>query len=124
MNALLWTVQIGLALLAFAGGAYKASSPDPLATQFPAIRHGGWRALGVFEILAAVLLVVPTATGWMPFLTPLAGTGLALESFALAALYGRSSLKLTAANPFPWSIVMGLLAAFVAYGRFALVPLA
>jgi hypothetical protein len=33
------------------------------------------------------------------------------------------SLRLTVQNPLVWNVVMGLLAAFVAYGRFALRPL-
>ena len=124
MNTLLWIVQITLALLAAAGGAYKASSPDALANQFGSLGPSGWRALGVFEVLVGILLVVPGATGWMPALTPLAAAALAFEALALAPLYGRHSRQLTAANPLPWSIAIGFLAAFAAYGRFALVPLA
>lgn len=37
-----------------------------------------------------------------------------------AGLYARYSLKLTATNPLVWSVLMMLLAAFVAYGRYAL----
>lgn len=44
--------------------------------------------------------------------------------FALAALVSPHSLRLTAQNPLAWNVVMGLLAAFVAYGRYALRPLA
>ena len=49
---------------------------------------------------------------------------LALETLALAGLYARYSLKLAATNPMVWAVVMGLLVAFVAYGRYALRPLA
>jgi hypothetical protein len=76
----------------------------------------------MFEMLCAGLLVVPAAVKWMPVLTPLAAAALALESLALAGLYARYSLKLTATNPLVWSVVMGSLAAFVAYGRYALRP--
>ncbi len=124
MNVLLWVLQVALALLYLAGGAYKAFMFDELASQMRALPRGGWRALGVLEMLCAVLLIVPAAAKWMPVLTPLAAAALALETLALAALYARYSLKLTAANPLVWSVVMGLLAAFVAYGRYALRPLA
>ncbi len=124
MNVLLWVLQVALALLYLAGGAYKAFMFDELASQMRALPRGGWRALGVLEMLCAVLLIVPAAAKWMPVLTPLAAAALALETLALAALYARYSLKLTAANPLVWSVVMGLLAAFVAYGRHALRPLA
>ena len=124
MNILLWIIQAVLALLCLSGGAYKAFKFDELANQMRALSRGGWRALGVLEMLGAVLLIVPAAMQWMPVLTPLAAAALALETLALAGLYARYSLKLTAANPFVWAAVMGLLVAFVAYGRYALLPLA
>ena len=49
---------------------------------------------------------------------------LAVETLALAGLYARVSRKLTAANPTVWAVAMGLLAAVVAYGRYALSPAA
>jgi hypothetical protein len=109
-----------LALLYFAGGSYKTFQFDELANQMRTLPRGGWRALGMFEMLGAVLLVVRAATKWMPVLTPLAAAVLALETLALAEVYARYSLQLTATNPLVWAVVMGLLAAFVAYGRYAL----
>jgi uncharacterized membrane protein YkgB len=126
MNLLLWILQLALALLSFAGGAYKVFSFDAVANQpfFGALPRGGWSTLGVFEMVCAVLLVVPVATKWMPTLTPLAAAALALESLALAVLYARYSLALAATNPLVYVVVTGLMAAFVAYGRYALRPLA
>jgi hypothetical protein len=122
MNILLWVLQVALALLYLAGGAYKVFSRDELAKQFAVLPRGGWRALGVLEMLGAVLLVVPAAVPWMPVLTPFAAAVLALETFALCGLYARYSLKLAASNPLVWTVVMGVLVAFVAYGRYALRP--
>jgi hypothetical protein len=122
MNALLWVLQIALALLYLSGGAYKAFSFDEVATQLTALSRGGWRALGIFEMLGGVLLIAPAALKWKPQLTPLAAAVLAVETFALAALYAQYSLQLAATNPLVWALVMGLLAAFVAYGRSALRP--
>lgn len=122
MNILLWVLQGFLALLCVAGGYYKASQPGVLTKQFPALPHAAWRALGVLEVAIGVLLVVPHAASWMPVLTPLAAAVLALEALALSGLYARSSLKLSAANPLVFSVVMALIAAFVAYGRYAIVP--
>jgi hypothetical protein len=124
MNVLLWVLQVALALLSFGGGAYKVFMFDELAKvpAMGALSRGGWGALGVFEMLCAVLLVVPAAANWMPVLTPLAAAALALESLALAGLYARYSLEVTAINPLVWVVVMGLMAAFVAYGRYALRP--
>jgi len=112
MNVLLWVLQVALALLYFAGGSYKTFKFDALANQMRALSRGGWRALGVLEMVGAVLLVVPGVT-------PLAAAALALETLALAGLYARYSLKLAATNPMVWAVVMGLVSAFVAYGRYA-----
>jgi hypothetical protein len=123
MNILLWVVQAVLGLLYLAGGYYKTFHGDVLANQFAAIPRGGWSALGLIEMLGAVLLIVPAATKWMPLLTPLAAAVLAVETLALAAVYARYSLKVSAENPLVWSVVMALLVAFVAVGRYALRPL-
>jgi hypothetical protein len=123
MNVLLWVFQAALAFLYLAGGYFKAFRFDELASQFTFLSRGGWRALGFLEMLGAVLLIVPAATKWMPVMTLVAAAVLALESLTLAAVFARHSLRLTAQNPMVWNVVMGLLAAFVAYGRFALRPL-
>lgn len=123
MNILSWILQAALAFLFFSGGAYKLVSCDELAAQMNALPRGAWRMLGVLELLGAVLLIVPAATKWMPALTPIAASVLALETLALAALYARYSLALVATNPLVWALAMGLLAAFTAYARFALAPL-
>ena len=124
MNVFLWVFQAALAFLYLAGGYFKAFKFDELASQITALPRGGWRVLGVLEMLGAVLLIVPAATKWMPVMTLVAAAVLALESLALAAVFAQYSLKLTAKNPLVWNVVMGLLAAFVAYGRYALRPLA
>jgi DoxX-like family len=124
MRIFLWVVQIALALLSFAGGAYKLFSFDELA-KMPAtgaLPRGGWGALGVFEMLCAILLIVPTITKWMPNLTPIAAVALAVESLALAWLYARYSHDLAATNPLVWVVVMAVMAAFVAYGRYSIRP--
>ena len=122
MNVLLWVFQIALALLAFGGGAYKLFMFDELSKMpaMGALARGGWGTLGVLEMVCAVLLIVPAAANRMPVLTPLAAAALALESLALAGLYARYSLELTATNPLVWVVMMGVMAAFVAYGRSAL----
>ena len=126
MNILLWVLQVALALFCLAGGAYKIFQFEELAKvpAAAALSRGGWGVIGAFEMLCAVLLVAPAAAKWMPVLTPLAAAALTLESLALGGLFARYSLKLTAVNPLVWVVGMGLVAAFVAYGRYALRPLA
>jgi hypothetical protein len=123
MNILIWILQMALAFLYLSGGAYKTFRFQELATELTALPHAAWRALGVFEMLGAVLLIVPAATKRMPQLTPLAAAALALETLALAALYAQKSLEFAASNPLVWALALGLAAAFVAYGRFKLSPL-
>src|SRR5262245_11528283 len=122
MNAVLWISQAVVALLSLAGGAYKVFMFDELAKvpTTAALPRVGWSALGVFEMVCGVLLVVPAVLKWMPELTPLAAAALAVEMLALAAMFARYSLQLAATNPFVWSAGTSLLAGVVAYGRYAL----
>jgi hypothetical protein len=120
MNITLWILQVALAFLYLSGGGYKLFKFEELAKDMTAIPHAGWRALGALEIAGAIGLIVPAATGFMPELTPIAATVLAIETLGLAALFARTSLKMTVKNPFAWNLTMGLLVTLVALGRFAL----
>jgi hypothetical protein len=70
-------------------------------------------------MVCGILLIVPAAIRRMSGLTPLAAAALALETVALAGLYAKYSMALTAANPLVWAVLMAALAILVAYGRFA-----
>lgn len=124
MHVILWTLQIALALLYFAGGAYKTFQPAALMSQLPGVPPAVWMALGVVELIGAVLLVVPALTRWMPNLVVVAAVVLTIETLALAALYARYSRHITVENPLVWAVMMAGLVAFLAYGRHALRPLA
>lgn len=124
MHVTLWTLQAVLALLYLSGGGYKAFQPAVLTNQMPGVPPALWVVLGVIEMVGGVMLVVPALTRWMPGATALAAAVLTLETLALAALYARYSLDVTVANPLTWAVTMAVLVAFVAYGRYALRPLA
>ena len=73
-------------------------------------------ALGVLQVLFALGLVLPGAVRVLPKLTPISAACLVVISLLGLALYG-------AYAGFPgilWAVVPAILAAFVAYGRFAL----
>jgi len=123
MIIVLWVTQAALALLCLSGGVYKAFKFGQLANQMRVLSPRAWRTLGVLEIVCGILLIIPAAASWMPVLTPIAAAVLTLETILLSGLYARHSLKLTAANPFVWSVAMALMAAFVAYGRYQLIQL-
>jgi uncharacterized membrane protein YphA (DoxX/SURF4 family) len=122
MNIVLWILQAALAFLYLSGGAYKFFKFEELATQLDTLPLALWRVLGVIEVAGALLLIIPAATKWMPTLTPLAAGILAVETLGLAALYASKSLQIAPTNPLIWAAIMGLLVAFVAYGRYAIIP--
>ena len=117
MNVLVSVVQVLLALLSLAGGAYKVFMYDQLAATpaAAAMPHGGWLALGIFEMLCGILLLIPAANR---HLNPIVAVALALESIGLAVIYARYSLEVTPQNPLVWVVLMAVMAAFVAWGRF------
>jgi uncharacterized membrane protein YphA (DoxX/SURF4 family) len=121
MNVLLWIAQVLLALLSIAGGAYKILEFDQIANmpQTAALPHAVWIALGVFEIICGLLLIIPISGGRF---VPIAATALAIEGIALAVLDARYSTEFKAQNPLVWVVLMAVMAAFIAFGRFRRQP--
>jgi uncharacterized protein YjeT (DUF2065 family) len=80
--------------------------------------QGSVRIIGVLEVLGAIGIVVPALTGIVPSLTPLAALGLVLTMIGAALTHlRRAEYGAIAVN-----VVVLILAAFVAYGRFFVVP--
>jgi hypothetical protein len=125
MNILLWVLQAMLTFLLVGGGITKAFKFDMVAAMpaMSALPRVVWNAIGILELVAAVLMIVPGLLSWMPHLTPLAASVVAIECLAISALYGRHSLEIAATNPMVWSAAMTVLAAIIAYGRYNLSPL-
>jgi hypothetical protein len=88
--------------------AWVPDVPEPLV-----------RFIGLAEVLGGLGLILPAATRILPWLTPLAGAGLALDML-LAALF--HLMRGEPGNAVA-TVVLGLLAAFVAYGRWRLAPI-
>jgi uncharacterized membrane protein YphA (DoxX/SURF4 family) len=109
----LWIVQ-GLLALTFlsAGGAKLVMSPADLNEDFP-MPAEFMRFIGVAEVLGAIGLILPGVLRIRPGLTPLAAAGLVI------IMTGATVLTLADGDVAPALIplVLGLLAAFVAYGR-------
>jgi len=123
MNALLWTLQLLGALLYGASGTMKVFMFDRIRDQVPsfgALPRGGWLALGILELICAVGLVVPAALRWRPALVAVAAALLALESLVFVFVHA----KYGETGSIVMVVVLGLVMAFVAYGRTTLVPLA
>jgi uncharacterized membrane protein YphA (DoxX/SURF4 family) len=119
----LWTVQILLALVFLFSGSMKFIMPVEEMTAGSPLP--GWfiQFIGLCEVLGAFGLILPGLTGIKPGLTPLAAAGLVVIMIGATVLTalgmgGEGVPPATAVIP----LVVGLLAAFVAYGRWNLVP--
>lgn len=124
MRIALWIVQSLLAFAFLAAGFMKASTPiAELATQmawvevFPAFAV---RAIGVAEIAGGLGLILPAVTRIKPVLTPVAAAALA---FLMVGGVGTHAFTDGITNGIP-ALVLGSLAAFVAWGRFVKAPIA
>jgi hypothetical protein len=119
MTYLLWIVQGLLALVfLFTGGMKLLLLLEELTAQFPG---PGWfvRFLGLAEVLGAFGLILPGLLRIRPGLTPLAAAGLVIIMIGATVITPMLMDAALALIP----LVLGVLAAFVAYGRWRLVPL-
>jgi uncharacterized membrane protein YphA (DoxX/SURF4 family) len=118
MNIALWIVQVLLALLfLFAGGTklvlpieVLTSMGSPNQVHLPSLLI---RFIGVCEVVGALGLILPGLLRIKPGLTPLAAIGLVI------IMIGATVLTLIGDGIVPalFPLVVGILLAFVAYGR-------
>ena len=120
MNIALWIVQ-GLlaALFLFAGGMKLVMPIEEMLKQMP-IPLPGWflQVTGIFEMLGAIGVILPWLLRIRPGLTPLAAAGLVIVMI-VATAYNLAAGDVATALI---TLVIGLLCAFVAYGRWRLTP--
>src|SRR5437016_6199459 len=123
MNIVLWIVQGLLALAFLLAGFTKAFMPlatvkknMPWANEVPA---SFVRFIGVAEILGAIGLILPAATGIAPWLTVAAAVGLVVVMLSASVFHASRREN---AN-IGMNVVVLLLAAFIIVGRLALAPL-
>jgi uncharacterized membrane protein YphA (DoxX/SURF4 family) len=118
MNVLLWILQIALAVMFAMAGVLKSTQPkEKLASSLPWVEDfsaGTVRLIGLVELLAAIGLILPAATGVATVLTPLAATGLAVV-MVLAALTHRRRGEPSA---IAFNAVLLVVAIVIAWGRF------
>jgi uncharacterized membrane protein YphA (DoxX/SURF4 family) len=119
MRVALWIVQGLLALLfLFAGVAKLIMTVEEMTKDIP-LPGAFLRFIAVVEILGAIGLILPGLLHVKPGLTPLAAAGLTI------IMIGATLITLTtgAVAMALFSLVVGILAVFVAYGRWRLAPL-
>jgi hypothetical protein len=112
-NATLWVIQGLLAALFLFAGSMKLILP--LESMAGPVALPGWflRFIGVAEVAGAVGLILPWLTRIQPRLTPLAAGGLVVIMAGATVISAMGSPAAGAAVP----LVVGALAATVAYGR-------
>ena len=119
MNKVLWALQIFLGLFfVLASGAPKLFLPiEALPMPIP-IAPNVLKLIGVLEVLGGLGMILPGLTRIQPGLAPLAALGLTLVAL------GGATYQFMAGQPEScvFAIVIALLCAFIAYGRWQLVP--
>lgn len=122
MNILLWVLQILGALVYGASGVMKVFMFDKISADVPsfgALPRNAWMAMGILELVCTVGLIVPAALRWQPSLMVLAAVLLSLESLVFIWVH----VKYGEVAPIIFSGILGLLMAFIAYGRMFLEPI-
>jgi uncharacterized membrane protein YphA (DoxX/SURF4 family) len=122
MGIALWVVQVLVAAAFVVSGATKLSQPkEKLLKKWAWVEdfsQGSVRIIGSLEVLGAIGIALPSLTGIVPFLTPLAALGLVLTMIGAALTHlRRAEYGAIAVNA-----VLLILAALVAYGRFFVLP--
>lgn len=125
MTYVLWIIQILLGLLfLFAGGSKLVMSIEQmqeLARQSGQSPLPGMlvRFIGVAELLGGLGLILPALLRIKPMLTPLAAVGLLIIMIGATVITLSSGAVGSAVFP----LIVALLLAFVAYGRWRVAPI-
>jgi uncharacterized membrane protein YphA (DoxX/SURF4 family) len=124
MVIVLWVVQGVLALAFLLSGILKGFTPlEGLKKNMAWIGNvpaGLVRLIGIAELLGALGLILPVATGIVPVLTIAAAVGLVLVMLSAAVFHAsRKEYSTIGVNA-----VLLLLAAFIVVGHLVWVPLA
>jgi hypothetical protein len=115
MTATLWTIQGLLALLFLFAGSMKLIIPIEVMTAQMTVPLPGLfiRFIGVAEVAGVLGLILPGLTRIRPMLTPLAAGGLLIIMISATVVNLAGGDVVSALV----TLVLGLLAALVAYGR-------
>jgi len=125
MNLALWISQGLLLLMYLMTGWMKAFQSEkvrqnPRMTWAHDKSSGYVRFVGTAELLGALGIILPMLTGILPWLTPLAGVGLAL--IQVLAIFTQHIPK-KEFKMLPMNVILLALAVFVAVGRWSLLTL-
>lgn len=122
MNIALWVVQVILAGMFLMAGVMKGFQYDRAKTSLPwvtDVQRSLVTFIGISELLGGLGLILPAVTRILPWLTPVAALGIAIIMI-LAAIFHATRRE---PQGIVFNIVLLILAGFVAYGRWFIVPL-
>ena len=121
INTALWTAQGALAVLfLFSGSSELTMSAEHMAAKMPLeMPLALMRFIGACEVAGALGLILPSISRIRPGLTPLAACGLVIIMTGATTVTVIGGPAIGAIFP----LLVGLTAAFVAYGRTHLAPL-
>ena len=110
MNVILWNVQIFLALF-FLGATIPKLTGRGLErwTGFSNLPRGLVLSIGIGEVLGSAGMVLPMATGILPWLTPLAAMGLAINVLMATGFHVREDERLKAMATALWAAIAGII---------------
>lgn len=116
LNAILWILQVVVALLFLYAAWAKLSMPLEQLAKVSPLPGPFLKFIAVCEGLGAIGLIVPWLTGIRPGLTPLAAAGLVIIMVGAVI----STVATMPASFAVLPLVVGAAAAFIAYGRWRL----
>ena len=128
MNKALWTSQVLWGVFFSVTGFGKIccynsalwNKTRPRVPWFSAVPQELFVFIGICEFLGGVGLILPAMTGVKPKLTPFAAFGLTLVMILAAAFH----IVRSEYNFLPINLLLGGVAAFTAYGRWLVAPIA
>lgn len=115
----LWVAQALLALAFGMAGGMKMTGPAVQMAVQSGMSAGLVHFIGLSELAGAIGVILPAATRVRPGLTPLAALGL----FVIMVLAVGFHLSRGEFSHLPPAIILGALAAFVAFGRWRKAPI-
>ena len=124
IHYVLWVFQVLLAALFIVAGAMKLVTPyeemvkQTVANNGPVFSQPFLLFIGVAELLGGLGLILPSALRIKPGLTPLAAVGLLIIMIGAVVITLPGGFAM-----FAMPLIVGLLLAFVAYGRWKLAPI-
>ena len=116
MRIVLWILQVLLAALFASHGWRYMTTPADVANAM--IAPGLRTFIGVAELLAAIGLILPSATRILPWLTPLAAAGL------MIVMAGAAFVNFSEGDTPIRPVIIFVLVTFVAYMRWKVYPIA